>query len=106
MSSSIDPPRRTGPLRRTRKSVDQGRDEASGAEAANLPVPVTPAATVPPGGPAVDRVTIAAQLIGERRGLRGGASVIDAAKATYNKVEWSGAKDRRRPKGKVAKTEI
>jgi hypothetical protein len=49
---------------------------------------------------------IEAQLIGERRGLRAGASTIDQAKAIYNKTEWSGERDRRAPKGRAAKTEI
>jgi hypothetical protein len=45
-------------------------------------------------------------VIGEKRGLRAGPTIHDEAKATYNKTEWSGAKDRRAPKGRVTKTEV
>ena len=43
---------------------------------------------------------------GARRGLRAGPTVIDSANSAYNKAHWSGEKDRRAPKGRVAKTEI
>jgi len=50
----------------------------------------------------------AAQLLGqdgEKRGLRGGEPVIDAARRLYSKVEWSGPSDRRARKGRQARTE-
>jgi hypothetical protein len=43
---------------------------------------------------------------GQKRGLRGGPAVLGAAKATYNKIEWSGPADRRARKGGAAKTEV
>jgi hypothetical protein len=46
---------------------------------------------------------LAAQLLGtvipERRGLRGGAPVLDAARAAYLRAQWSGVDDRRLPAG-------
>ncbi len=51
----------------------------------------------------------AAQLIGQhgqRRGLRAGPVHINAAQGAYNKIEWSGSKDRRVATGHMAKTKI
>jgi len=111
--SSIGPIRRSPRIRRTRKSAAEIVDELEGkagdeaqVEATTLPVPVSPARTIPPKTPVASAAQIEAQMIGERRGLRAGASVIDAAKHTYNKVEWSGSKDRRRAKGRTAKTDV
>ena len=109
LMTSIDPLR--GPQRasRPRKSAAEIVDELEGkgeAEAAGPPVPVSPPRTVAPKGPVASAAQIEAQLIGERRGLKAGAAVIDQVKTSYNRAEWSGSKDRRAPKGKAAKTEI
>lgn len=109
MTSPIDPSRRSPSIRRTRKSAAEILDEFEGkAEVvtSTLPVPVGPARTIPPKTPVTAAAAIEAQLLGERRGLRAGASVIDQAKTTYNRTEWSGSKDRRAPKGRAAKTDI
>jgi hypothetical protein len=109
MTSSIDPARRFPGIRRSRKTAAEVLDELEGsaeAPAANLPVPVSPARTLPPKTPVASAAQIEAQMLGERRGLRAGASVIDEAKVTYNRTEWSGSQDRRTPKGGTAKTEI
>ena len=106
MSSPIDPIRRSARLRRMRQAAERV-EEAAQAERAGLPAPAgapyTPPSE-PAGGAAFD-----AQLMGqsgEKRGLRGGAPVIDSAQANYNRVEWSGSKDRRARKGRIADTEI
>lgn len=39
------------------------------------------------------------------RGLRGGQKVLDTARATYLKTEWSGPNDRRHRAGKITKTQ-
>ena len=110
MSSSIDPIRRAQRLRRAARAADSGEPrEAEAAERAGLPVAVDapqPARAVEPplGAAAFD-----AQLLGQdgqKRGLRAGPSVVDTAKASYNRVQWSGSKDRRARKGRAAKTEI
>jgi hypothetical protein len=109
MTSSIDPARRSPRIRRTRKSAAEILDGVEGgpkAAANTLPIPVSAARTLPPNTPVASAAQIEAQMLGERRGLRAGASVIDEAKVTYNRTEWSGAKDRRAPKGRAAKTEI
>ena len=41
-----------------------------------------------------------------KRGLRGGQEVLDAARTSYLKAEWSGPADRRPRQGIVTKTKI
>ena len=51
----------------------------------------------------------AAQLLGQdgqRRGLRGGAPVLDAARSAYLDAEFSGEHDRRPSSGLIMKTAI
>jgi hypothetical protein len=51
----------------------------------------------------------AAQLLGQdgqRRGLRGGAPVLDAARSAYLGAEYSGENDRRPLSGLIAKKAI
>jgi hypothetical protein len=43
---------------------------------------------------------------GQKRGLRGGKPVLDHARAAYLETEWSGATDRRPPKGMLTKTKV
>lgn len=66
--------------------------------------PASPAAPKPSADPA-----FAAQLMGQegqKRGLKGGAPVLDAARSTYLGREYSGARERRPVAGKTTKTEI
>jgi hypothetical protein len=112
MTFSIDPPRRPSGVRRARRAEDARPDETTAPETtaperANLPVPVSPARSVPRGDPRVGGdAAIHAQVLGEKRGLRAGPAIHDQAKASYNKTHWSGSSDRRAPKGRVTKTEI
>ncbi|HYD44086.1 MAG TPA: hypothetical protein VEA79_02340 [Phenylobacterium sp.] len=106
------PQRRSGRERRARLGDD--------GLPANLPAVVEgepePAAAAPapapnPGPqPASDAAAaFAAQLLGQpgqKRGLRAGPPVLDAARAAYKKTEYSGPADRRPPAGGAAKTEI
>lgn len=105
MSFPIDPFRRSAGVRPA-KPTGESPDDGEAAADAYLPVPVSPARTIPPKAPVASAATIEAQKLGERRGLRAGASAITAAKTTYANIEWSGSKDRRAPKGRAAKTEI
>jgi hypothetical protein len=106
MSFSIDPPRRPSRVRRPAKAAPELADGGEAqVEPQSLPVTVGRARTIPPKGAAAGAAQIEAQMIGERRGLKAGASVIDQAKVTYNKTEWSGSRDRRAPKGRAAKTQ-
>ncbi len=106
---AIDPIRKVPPSRRPHKSSAEGSERADEAASANLPVPVEPAVTVGPAAPIDGAGALEAQLLGQtgaRRGLRAGATVIDTAKASYNRTQWSGEKDRRTPKGRMTKTDV
>jgi len=59
--------------------------------------------------PAGPDPAFAAQLIGQgssRRGLRGGAPVLDAARTSYLSTEFSGRDDRRPGSGEVTRTKV
>lgn len=43
---------------------------------------------------------------GQKRGLRGGAPVLGAARAAYLETEYSGPEERRPPVGKTTDTDI
>lgn len=104
MMSRIDRMRRAALVRRAHKAEADRVEDARAAAGGNLPVPVEPVM-----GPRTfrdehrnGRSELAAQLlgqIGERRGLRAGASLLDSARDAYNRVEWSGSYDRRARKG-------
>jgi hypothetical protein len=86
-------------------------DGAKPVETAQLPVLIEPPVATARPQRAERRqgdVEFSAQLIGQdgqRRGLRGGSPVLEQARSTYNRIEWSGARDRRARKGRQAKTE-
>lgn len=107
--SSIDPIRRAARLRRAARAAAERVEAARSSEHAGLPVPQGGAYTVPPSPePPASAAVFDAQLLGQdgqKRGLRAGPAAIDSASASYNRVEWSGSKDRRARKGRF-KTEI
>jgi hypothetical protein len=109
MTSRIDPIRRGPQVRRSAKADPAARQEAAEAEVVRLPVPLDRVSRVLPRAPEDAHAAFAAQLMGQegqKRGLRAGPELFGAAKTSYNRTEWSGAKDRRAPKGGKAKTEI
>jgi len=74
------------------------------AEAAEAPARPAPAPAVEAGAAA-----FAAQLMGQsgqRRGLRGGPPVLDAARSTYLETRFSGAADRRPKPGRTEDTDV
>ena len=108
--SRIDRIRHTALVRRAYKAEADRATDAGAAGGVNLPVPVEPVT-----GPRTFRderrgqSELAAQLmgqIGERRGLRAGAPLLDTAREAYNRTEWSGSYDRRARKGRSARTDI
>lgn len=107
MTSPIDPIRRAGAARRVKRSDDAARGESMDRSVPAIyepPPPPAPAGVAP--GP---EAAFAAHVLGQdgqRRGLRGGKETLDSARTLYNKIEYSGAADRRAPKGRTAKTEI
>ena len=79
----------------------------------NLPVPLGQpyASRREPARPAPTTKAGAfdAQLIGQdgaKRGLKGGAPVLDAARAAYLGAEFSGEADRRPPAGLIMRSKI
>ena len=107
MMSRIDPIRRATLMRKAAKT--EPAEETAEAEVVHLPVPVDRVSRIMPRAQEDAHAAFAAQLIGQdgqKRGLRGGPQVIDAARGAYNRVEYSGPADRRAPKGGAAKTQI
>ncbi|WP_436356178.1 hypothetical protein [Brevundimonas sp. CEF1] len=89
--------------------------EAKAAEASRAVVPagerVDHAAS--PAKPAVSPLAppalFAAQVLGQKgqkRGLKGGPTVLDAARSTYLGAEYSGKRDRRPRVGRARQTEV
>ncbi|WP_226999959.1 hypothetical protein [Phenylobacterium soli] len=106
--SRIDPIRRADLLKRAAKPETEA-EEAPSAEVVRLPVPVDRVVRVEPRFDTDAHAAFAAHLIGQegqKRGLRAGPELFDTARVTYNRTEWSGAKDRRAPKGCKARTEV
>ncbi len=71
-----------------------------------LPESATPATPAP--APTADPA-FSAQLMGQtgqKRGLKGGAPVLDAARSTYLGTEYSGSNERRPAAGGTKKTEV
>jgi hypothetical protein len=99
-----------------RRLLSHGQDLPECAtmnRSSNLPVPVgQPYET--PRGQARSATTgkagaFDAQLIGQdgvKRGLKGGAPVLDAARAAYLGAEYSGEADRRPPAGLLMRSKI
>lgn len=113
MTGPIDPLRRAVHARRALaapRSPDAAPD-ADGEEIAYVrdeeEAQPAAAAAPPRRGPFA---AFAAQLMGQpgqKRGLRGGQEVLDAARSTYLGTEYSGQADRRRPRASlIKKTEI
>ena len=108
MTNRVPPPKRinrTEPIRRDRALVvlrnrleayvDGGEPTAGEEPHAPEQKPARAPVDAPPLG-----------QDGQKRGLRAGPLHIEAARGAYNKVEWSGSKDRRARAGRKAKTEI
>src|SRR5258708_13822084 len=80
MSPPIDSLRGAASVRRTKKAAAARSEASSGAEVANLPVPVDAPKTLPAGpANAGGDTAIRAQVIGERRGLPAGPTIHDEA---------------------------
>jgi len=112
MNGPIDPIRRAQPARRAlpaprEAASESGHPETDGEEDVTFVRDEQPAAPPPPRRGAF--ATFAAHLMGQsgqKRGLRGGQEVLDAARSTYLGTEYSGSADRRPRAGLIKKTEI
>jgi len=111
MTGPIDPIRRAANARRALAAPkDSDRHETDGEEVVFVrdeeEAPVDPPPQPRPRGPFA---AFAAQVMGQpgqKRGLRGGQEVLDAARSTYLGTEYSGPADRRPKAGLIKKTEI
>lgn len=122
MTDEIRPVGLPGPVERRpddrRGEERRNRQRRAGSESRDIvpagPVvdqtPETPARAAAPlptldGGAAA---FVAQQMgqTGQRRGLKGGQPVLDAARSAYLEAEYSGEAERRPPPGKAAKSEI
>jgi len=68
--------------------------------------PAKPAASTPAADAAA---AFSAQMLGQsgqKRGLKGGPPVLDAARSTYLGAEYSGTAERRPPVGKAKSTDV
>ena len=92
-----------------------GRMRADGpaaAETTQLPVLIEPLPSTARPQRADRRqgdVEFSAQMLGQdgqKRGLRAGSTQLEAARTTYNDIEWSGAWDRRARKGRRARADV
>ncbi|QLQ12427.1 MAG: hypothetical protein HZY74_02825 [Brevundimonas sp.] len=73
------------------------------------PEPDRPRAEAPGTTDPAGSTGFAAQVMGqggEKRGLKGGASVLSSARKSYLGAEYSGDKDRRPPSGKVSDKDV
>ena len=107
MNGPIDPIRRAQAARRALPAPRDDRPEADGEEDVTFVRDEQPAPPPPPRRGAF--ATFAAHLMGQtgqKRGLRGGQEVLDAARSTYLGTEYSGTADRRPKAGLIKKTEI
>ncbi|MGA0605498.1 hypothetical protein ACO2Q0_05805 [Phenylobacterium sp. VNQ135] len=106
--SRIDRIRRAAQVGGIVRADNDAHEETGEPRPVRLPAVVPVAKTPPPGGGDPD-AAFTAQLMGQdgqKRGLRAGPAQIEAARGAYNKVEWSGSRDRRARAGRRAKTEI
>ena len=108
-----------GPTVQERREGDRrGRDRRAAkaeAEKARALVPAgeradhAASSAKPAVSPLAPPALFAAQVIGQtgqKRGLKGGPPVLDAARSTYLGAEYSGQRDRRPRVGKATQTEI
>ncbi|PZR31268.1 hypothetical protein [Caulobacter segnis] len=108
MTGPIDPIRRLGFSRRAHSaSRDAGRHPDEDDVGPSAPDEDGRPASPPPRGEGF--AAFAAHLmgqVGQKKGLRGGQEVLNAARSTYLGTEYSGPADRRPKAGLLKKTNI
>lgn len=88
-----------------RRSKDRRKDQA----AASKVLATAPATAVTPVSAPAHPSAFAAQVLGQpgvKKGLKGGAPVLETARDVYLDAEYSGVKDRRRKPGGKASTDV
>ena len=106
-----------------RRARDEAKKDAGGKEKAastsRALVPVGKPVHHDPAGPAASKrplteaqaaaAAFAAQMLGQggqRNGIKGGPTVMDAARSTYLNAEYAGEKERRPPVGATRRKDI
>ena len=104
MTGPIDPIRRS---RRTRDARSPSVEPVLALPNPHAGAGRTDRVKPPPEAPLAEGAAVlSAHLLGQegaRRGLRGGAPVLDEARSAYETAEWSGGADRRKKKGRKAR---
>jgi hypothetical protein len=104
MTGPIEPIRRS---RRTRNARNLSVEPVAEAPNPNAGAGRADRVKPPPETPLAEgAAALSAHLLGQegtRRGLRGGAPVLDAARSAYETAEWSGGADRRKKSGRKAR---
>ncbi|MDY6923225.1 MAG: hypothetical protein SWI22_04595 [Pseudomonadota bacterium] len=114
-----DEVRPVGPVQRRdeRRESDRRSAErrAGSTSRALVPIELPAEPAAPPARPAptpagdISAAAFAAQVIGQtgqRRGLKGGPPVLDAARSTYLGANYSGVAERRPRPGKATDTDV
>ena len=107
--------RRDAERRLSERRLDAAQSAAHAADAREIALievveePLPPSSPARPASPPAPGAAFAAQLMGQggqRRGIRGGPPILDAARNTYLGNEYSGGNDRRPPSGKATRTDV
>lgn len=109
MNGPIDPIRRSGPARRALPAPREGDRHESEQETVFVVEEDAPPPRQEPPPRREGFAAFAAHVMGQpgqKRGLRGGQEVLDAARSTYLGTEYSGPADRRPKTGLLKKTNI
>ena len=109
MNGPIDPIRRSGPARRALPAPREGERHETEEEVVFVVEEDAPPPRQDPPPRREGFAAFAAHLMGQsgqKRGLRGGQEVLDAARSTYLGTEYSGPADRRPKAGLIKKTNI
>jgi hypothetical protein len=109
MNGPIDPIRRSGPARRALPAPREGDRHETEEEVVFIVEDDAPPPRQEPPPRREGFAAFAAHVMGQpgqKRGLRGGQEVLDAARSTYLGTEYSGPADRRPQTGLLKKTKI
>jgi hypothetical protein len=109
MNGPIDPIRRSGPARRALPAPREGDRHETEEEVVFVVEDDAPPPRQEPPPRREGFAAFAAHVMGQpgqKRGLRGGQEVLDAARSTYLGTEYSGPADRRPQTGLLRKTKI
>jgi hypothetical protein len=109
MNGPIDPIRRSGPARRALSAPREGDRHETEEEVVFIVEDDAPPPRQEPPPRREGFAAFAAHVMGQpgqKRGLRGGQEVLDAARSTYLGTEYSGPADRRPQTGLLKKTKI